>query len=217
MLGPENCRVTSLAPAASESTLRVGPEVLTYWTSVNPSAFRKASATNTGAMHTEMTFTTGIRMVVVSSFSTAAVGEAGLAPQASSKARPAADRPRPPAAFNNWRRLRPSRTPTLGRADFILFLPGASSRAPVNSISTGWRRRRGDCRQLRLKLVEETPVGALLDDLVRRALDRPDTTQEQRIKSDGVFGVILPPAVVGDVLHGLERVVVRGCHTLIHH
>src|SRR5690242_10819276 len=141
------------------------------------------------------------RIVVVSSVCAAAVGAAGLAPQASNRAKPAADNPQAPAIFKNWRRLRPSRTPTLERAYFILFLPGAPSRVPVNSLSTGCRRRRGHDRDLRLKLGQKTPIRALFNDLSGGALHHANATQQQRVEPNCVFRVVLAPTVVRDILH----------------
>src|SRR5215471_13821175 len=106
MLGPENCIDISPAPEANASTILIGVDDLTYCTSVKPSAFKKSSATNSGATQTETAPDRGIRIVVVSSLSATAVGEAGMAPQASSSAIPAADRPKSAAVFKSWRRLK---------------------------------------------------------------------------------------------------------------
>src|SRR5947209_4893188 len=109
-------------------------------------------------------------MVVVSRFSTAAVVAAGLAPQASNSARPAADRPSPPAAFRNWRRLRPPRG-MVEAWGFILSPVTRHQPRTITPVSTRGCLRRRERRHLHLELVEEMPIRALLDDLLRRILD----------------------------------------------
>ena len=51
-----------------------------------------------------------------------------------------------------------------------------------------------------LSLVEEAPVGALGDELLRGALDHPDLVQAQGVEAQGVLGAVLTPLAVGDLL-----------------
>ena len=62
--------------------------------------------------------------------------------------------------------------------------------------------------QLAFELVQEPPVGAVGDDLLRARLDHADLVQAQGIEADRVLGVVLPPYVVGDLVQGLQRIVV---------
>src|SRR5262249_22029564 len=62
--------------------------------------------------------------------------------------------------------------------------------------------------QLALELVEEAPVGALRDDLLRARLDHAGLAQAKRIETPGTLGVGAPPQRVADLFHGLEGVVV---------
>src|SRR5262245_23557754 len=62
--------------------------------------------------------------------------------------------------------------------------------------------------QLLLQLVEEAPVGALGDNLLRGALEHPDLMEAQGVEPHGVLGVVLAPPAVRDLLHSLEGVVV---------
>ena len=58
--------------------------------------------------------------------------------------------------------------------------------------------------QFLLQLVEETPVGALGDELLRRALDQTDLVQAQGIEAHGILRIVLPPPIIGHLLHRLE-------------
>src|SRR6266540_4792890 len=60
--------------------------------------------------------------------------------------------------------------------------------------------------QLLLELVEKAPVGALGDDLLRAAFDHPRLMEAQGVEADRILRIVLPPAVVPDILHGLEGV-----------
>src|SRR5262249_51250140 len=62
--------------------------------------------------------------------------------------------------------------------------------------------------QLAFELVQKTPIGILGNDLLRSRLDQPRIAQPQRIKSDGILGVVVPPFVVLDFANSLEGVVV---------
>jgi hypothetical protein len=57
--------------------------------------------------------------------------------------------------------------------------------------------------QLPLQFIEETPVGALGDELLGDAFDHPGLLEAQGEKAHRVLGIILPPAIVGDLLYGL--------------
>src|SRR4029434_8381884 len=70
--------------------------------------------------------------------------------------------------------------------------------------------------QLLLECVEEAPVGALGDDLLGRALDQADLVQAQRIEAHRVLGIILPPAIIRELLHPLQGVVVARGEPLLH-
>src|SRR5215475_8942595 len=59
---------------------------------------------------------------------------------------------------------------------------------------------------LLLQLVEEAPVGALGDDLLRGTLDQANLVQAQGIKAHRVFWVIFPPAIIGNLLQRLPGV-----------
>src|SRR5207247_9467573 len=58
--------------------------------------------------------------------------------------------------------------------------------------------------QLFLQLVEEAPVGALGNDLLRAALDDSDFMKAKRIEPHGVLWIVFPPLPVHDLLHGLD-------------
>src|SRR5262249_22303669 len=62
--------------------------------------------------------------------------------------------------------------------------------------------------QLALELIEEPPVGALGDDLLRARLHDAALVQAQSVEADGVFVVVVAPLVVGYLFERLERVVV---------
>jgi hypothetical protein len=61
--------------------------------------------------------------------------------------------------------------------------------------------------QLAFELVQEAPVGAVGDQLVRARLDQTRFVQPQGIESYGVFGVILPPSLIRDTAQPLEGVI----------
>src|ERR1700719_3444861 len=58
----------------------------------------------------------------------------------------------------------------------------------------------GSRLQLAFELVEEAPVGALGDDLLRGRLDEPGVAHAQRVEPDRVLWVVLPPSIVRNVL-----------------
>src|SRR5215813_1956685 len=69
---------------------------------------------------------------------------------------------------------------------------------------------------LLLQLVEETPLGALGDDLLWARRDHPGLVQTQRIEAHRVFGIILAPAVIGDLLHRLQGIIVAWCEASLY-
>src|SRR5215467_1519357 len=77
-----------------------------------------------------------------------------------------------------------------------LPLPACGERAGVRVaftlMKTGLSRL-----QLAFELVEEAPVRAIGDDLLRARLDKADIMHAQRIESHGILGVVFPPFVVG--------------------
>src|SRR5262245_48899660 len=62
--------------------------------------------------------------------------------------------------------------------------------------------------QLSLELVEETPIRSVGEDLVGGRLDKAGLAQPQRIESNRVVGVALPPLGVRNFLECLERVAI---------
>src|SRR5262245_14696294 len=61
--------------------------------------------------------------------------------------------------------------------------------------------------QLLLQLVEEAPVGPLLEDFLWAGLDHPGFVEAQRVEADGVGRVVVSPFAVGDLLQRLDGVV----------
>src|SRR2546423_14181532 len=70
--------------------------------------------------------------------------------------------------------------------------------------------------QLLLELLEEPPVGALRDELLRAGLEHPSLVQAQSVEAKRVLGVVLAPLVVWNIFHGLEGIVVPGRVALVH-
>src|SRR6266498_901970 len=124
-----------------------------YCTSVKPLRLRKSSAKYWAAKQRLGIFPSLI--VVVSRGASSGIGVAGLTPQASSRAIPAAARPNPPTIFKKSRRL--NRSTLLDGRRFIVVL--------LSSL------------QLHLEFVKQTPVCALLDNLIWVALDKPSITE----------------------------------------
>src|SRR6266545_6166971 len=60
--------------------------------------------------------------------------------------------------------------------------------------------------QFFLELIEEAPVCALSNDLLRAALNHPHFVEPQRVEADRVFRVVLAPARVGNLPESLRRV-----------
>src|SRR5713101_968780 len=73
------------------------------------------------------------------------------------------------------------------------------------------QRRAWSALQLPLQLAEQAPVGALRDDLVGGRFDHAGFAQSQRIESDRVLDIVLPPLRVRDFLERLERIVSKSC------
>src|SRR5262245_35068267 len=60
--------------------------------------------------------------------------------------------------------------------------------------------------QLFLQLIQEAPLSALRDDLVRRRFDDARLLKAQSVEPNGVFRVILTPARVSNFPHRLRCV-----------
>jgi len=71
------------------------------------------------------------------------------------------------------------------------------------------------CLQLAFELVQEPPIGALGDDLLRARLDESRFVQAQGIEPDGILGVVFPPFVVRQPAESLQRVIVSFCKAAI--
>src|ERR1700736_3020878 len=69
--------------------------------------------------------------------------------------------------------------------------------------------------QLAFELVQEAPIGAVRDDLLRARLDEAGFVQAQGIESDRVLGVVLPPFVVRQPAESLQRIIVSLCKAAI--
>src|SRR5260370_4309629 len=88
---------------------------------------------------------------------------------------------------------------------------GAADAAPDSSAAITPRTRALRITltfQLLLQLVEEPPVGALGEDLLRARLDHARFVQPEGIEPRGVLRVELSPLVVRQLLHRLQSVVV---------
>src|SRR5215831_1875219 len=66
-----------------------------------------------------------------------------------------------------------------------------------------WRPNACSALQLTLELIENPPVGALRDEGCRARLDHARLAQPQGVKADRIIGIIVAPACVGNLLHGL--------------
>src|SRR5437899_2674385 len=66
--------------------------------------------------------------------------------------------------------------------------------------------------QLALELVQETPIGAFGDDLIRARLDEAGVAQAQRIKAQGVFGVVFAPFVVRELAQDRKSTRLNSSH-----
>src|SRR5262245_4447191 len=60
---------------------------------------------------------------------------------------------------------------------------------------------------LLLEFLEETPIRALGNDLLRTALDHSHLVEAQGVEADGVFRVVLTPASIGNLPKGLRCIV----------
>src|SRR5262245_32355069 len=59
--------------------------------------------------------------------------------------------------------------------------------------------------ELALELVEEAPVGALGEDLLRARRDHPRLVQAQRVEAERVRRIVFSPPPVRDLLQRLQR------------
>src|SRR5215470_14620581 len=208
---PTNPPIKSVAPVAARLMSSCPPVPCTYWTSVNPSPrSSSSSATYSGARQTS-----GLRMsltLVVSSGGWAATGrgpESTCAPPASPRLR------------------RRSRRVIIFRLLHVhnIALERKVVASPLRLQARPQTRRRGNSRrrsaagfptkhppslplQLLLELVEEAPVSALGNDLLRARLDHHGLVQAQREEAHGVLGVELPPFAPRNLSKGLERKVI---------
>src|SRR6266478_4368015 len=62
--------------------------------------------------------------------------------------------------------------------------------------------------QLAFELVQEAPIGALGDDLLRARFDEARFTHAQCIEADRVLGIVVAPFVIRNTGQGLESVVI---------
>src|SRR6516164_10332460 len=69
--------------------------------------------------------------------------------------------------------------------------------------------------QLAFELVQELPIGAVGNDLLRVRFDEARFIQSQGVKADRVLGVVLAPFVVRQLTKHLKRVVVASGETAI--
>ncbi len=69
--------------------------------------------------------------------------------------------------------------------------------------------------QLLLQFLEEAPVGALGNKLLGAALDHPSLMEAEGVEAHRIFGIILTPPPVGQLLHHLKSRVVLLCEVLI--
>src|SRR6266852_2907768 len=123
------------------------------------------------------------------------------------------------------RTVAPRRSPRAARAAALSFPEAVRHRRDGVDRMSWWRwsrRSRAGTRaarsslQLLLQLGQEPPVGTLRDERLRRRLDHPRLAQAQGIEADGVLRIVDAPLVVGNILHGLERIVVARREAAIH-
>src|SRR5262249_62086219 len=69
--------------------------------------------------------------------------------------------------------------------------------------------------QLSSDLVEQAPVGAVGDDLLRARLDEARFAHAQSVEPESVLGVVFAPLVVWIVAQRLQRVIVALCKTAV--
>src|SRR5882724_835262 len=100
------------------------------------------------------------------------------------------------------------------------------SSAPAEIMAVRKRRRvcligietsypRGSRLQLAFELVEEAPIGAVGDDLLRARLDEPHFVQPKRIIPETILGIVFVPFIVGKPAQRLQRVVIASSKTTI--
>src|SRR5207244_3829519 len=65
------------------------------------------------------------------------------------------------------------------------------------------------------ELVEETPVRAVGDDLLRARLDEPHFVQPKRIVPERILGVVFAPFIIGELAQRLQRIVIASGETTI--
>ena len=62
--------------------------------------------------------------------------------------------------------------------------------------------------QLAFELVEEAPIRAIGENPLWVSLDEAELMEPQRVKPHAVLGAIVPPAAVGVLVQGLQRILV---------
>src|SRR5438552_3189496 len=100
----------------------------------------------------------------------------------------------------------PSRAPDCLRAS--AGRPHLSGRPSGQAPLSRSARRPSLSLELSLQLVEEAPVRALGDNLLRARLDHPRLVEAEGVEAHRVLRIVDAPLVVGNILHGRERIVV---------
>src|SRR5437016_805689 len=91
-----------------------------------------------------------------------------------------------------------------------------STAAPIRGIRPRAGRTLTLALQLPLQLVQEAPVGALRDDLLRAGFDHLGFVKSKGVEAHRVFRIVLPPDVIANLLHRLKGVGVVRCEPLVH-
>src|SRR5437016_454428 len=105
---------------------------------------------------------------------------------------------------------------------------GARTRPAALTADSAPRKRRRVCiigignlpflclrLQLAFELVEEAPIGAVGDDLLRARLDEAQFAQTQGIESNRDLGLVFAAFVVRQTAESLQRVIVSFCKAAI--
>src|SRR5271169_4075819 len=112
-----------------------------------------------------------------------------------------------------------SRTEVVSRVPSAASARGARTRpaAPATAVMVRKPRRVCVCDigsppcsrlQLAFEFVQEAPIRAVGDNLLRARLDNTGFVQAQRVEADRVLGVVLPPIVVRDLAQCLQGIFV---------
>src|SRR5262249_7881785 len=73
----------------------------------------------------------------------------------------------------------------------------------------------GSRLQLAFELVEEAPIRAVGDDLLRTRLDEPQFVKTQRVIPERILGVVFAPFIVGNFTQRLQGIVIASGETTI--